>query len=155
MQCDAKVSCGCWTTAPEGDRSAKLVGWDTVNKASREDNPVQASRCAAGAVFPDDAFFNDLAVDLTHNAIYVSHSAGIEDSALIVVNLATGRGPANTAGHESMVPEQRDLCDERQGAELYIARCRTAQAPDRVNPIALDAADEWLYYGTMNGKKHV
>lgn len=152
IQCDAKGVVWMLDNGIRGGSAPRLVGWDTVNKRLARIIPFKPPVVPREPVFPDDAFFNDLAVDLTHNAIYVSHSAGIEDSALIVVNLATGEARRVLQGHESMVPEQRDLVMNGKALNYTLPDAGRLKLLIGVNPIALDAADEWLYYGTMNGK---
>ena len=103
-------------------------------------------------IFPDDAFFNDLAVDLTHKAIYISHSAGVEESALIVVNLDTGEARRVLQGHASMIPERRNLQMNGKVLNFTMPDSGRLKMLIGVNPIALDSTNDWLYYGTMNGE---
>ncbi len=58
----------------------------------------------------------------------------------------------SAAGHESVVPEQRDLVMNGKALNFTLPDAGRLKLLIGVNPIALDAADEWLYYGTMNGK---
>jgi sugar lactone lactonase YvrE len=152
IQCDDQGVVWMLDNGLRGGSFPKLVGWDTVKNQLARIIQLKPPVVPHEPVFPDNAFLNDLAVDLTHNAIYLSHSAGIEDSALVVVDLDTGEGRRVLQGHESMIPEQEPL-------EMF-GRVLNFTLPDAgrlklligVNPIALDAANEWLYYGTMNGK---
>lgn len=129
----------------------KVVAWDTVkNRLARIIHlkpPVVPSR----PIFPDNAFFNDLAVDSPHHALYISHSAGVEDSALIVIDLKTGEARRVLQGHESMAPKSKFLEIDGRVLNYTLPDAGRLKLLIGVNPIALDASNEWLYYGTMNG----
>lgn len=152
IQCDKKGVVWMLDNGFRGASNPKLVGWDTKRNQLARTIYFKPPVLPREPIFPDNAFLKDLAVDLTHNAIYVSHSAGIEDSALVVVDIETGQARRVLQGHKSVIPSKNPL-------EMF-GRVLNFTLPDAgrlklligVNPIALDAADEWLYYGTMNGK---
>jgi sugar lactone lactonase YvrE len=151
IQCDAK---GVVWMLDNGFRSGsipKLVGWDTVENRLARIIHLGPPAIPRQPVFPDNAFFNDLAVDLKNNAIYISHSA-IEDSALIVVDLGSGKARRVLQGHASMVPDNTDLVMNGKALNFMLPDAGRLRLLIGVNPIALDSSDEWLYYGTMNGK---
>jgi sugar lactone lactonase YvrE len=129
----------------------KVVAWDTVaNRLARVIHlkpPVIPSQ----PLFPDNAFINDLAVDLTHQAMYISHSAGAEESALIVVNLETGAARRVLQGHASVAPEKHHVEMDGRTLNYTLPDAGRLKLLIGVNPIALDHSNEWLYYGTMNG----
>ena len=151
IQCDWK---GVVWMLDNGFRSGsipKLVGWDTVENRLARIIHLGPPAIPRQPVFPDNAFFNDLAVDLKNNAIYISHSA-IEDSALIVVDLRSGKARRVLQGHASMVPENTDLVMNGKALNFMLPDAGRLRLLIGVNPIALDSSDEWLYDGTMNGK---
>jgi len=151
VQCDASGVVWMLDNGLRGGSLPKLVGWDVAkNRLARliTFKPPVVPRVPS---VPDNAFFNDLAVDLTHNAIYVSHSSGIEASALIVVNLTTDEARRVLQGHESMIPESRDLVMNGKVLNFTLPDSGRLKLLIGVNPIALDSQNEWLYYGTMNG----
>lgn len=116
----------------------KLVAWDTRN-----------DRLARIIYLPDPAthpysFVNDLAVDPDHNAIYIADPGSGPDAALIVVELATGLARRVLQGHQSVVPE-KELALSIDGQPVRVP-------PVGVNPIALDAKAEYLYFGPMHGR---
>ncbi len=135
-----------------GGSLPKIVGWDSVNNRLARVIHLKPPVVPSEHVFPDDAFFNDLAVDLTHNAIYISHSSGVQGSAIIVVNLATGDAKRSLQGHASVIPESGDLTMNGRALDFTLPDAGRLRMLIGVNPIALDAANEWLYYGTKTGK---
>ena len=125
----------------------KLVGWDS--KAERLHRVIYLPPPLTLA----DSFVNDLAVDPARNIAYVADPAGGADAALILVDLKTGSARRVLQGHRSVVPEA--------DAELVIdGRPVRVRGPDGgmisprigVNPVALDAANKWLYFGPMHGR---
>ena len=152
MQCDTKGVVWMLDNGLRGGSLPKLVGWDTTRNRLARFIQLKPPVVPREPMFPDNAFFNDLAVDLTHNAIYVSHSAGIEGSALIVVDLGTGEARRVLQGHESVVPERREIVMNGRTLNFTMPDAARLKLLIGVNPIALDSENEWLYYGTMNGK---
>ncbi len=152
IQCDTRGVVWMLDNGIRGGSLPKLVGWDTANNRLARIIHLKPPVVPREPIFPDNAFFNDLAVDLTHNAIYVSHSAGFEHSALIVVNLDTGEARRVLQGHASMIPESRDLVMNGRTLNYTLPDAGRLKLLIGVNPIALDGTDQWLYYGTMNGK---
>lgn len=123
----------------------RLVAWDSVNDRLHRTIPLPSP------ITPDNAFVNDLAVDTRNNAIYIADPAGGSNAALIVVDLASGEARRLLEGSIGVVPEEIDLIiDGRpvtvRGADGELVRPRIG-----VNPIALDAENEWLYFGPMHG----
>jgi sugar lactone lactonase YvrE len=152
VQCDTNGVVWMLDNGIRGGSFPKLVGWDTVNNRLARIIHLRPPVVPPEPIFPDDAFFNDLAVDLTHNAIYVSHSAGVQDSALIVVNIETGAARRVLQGHPSVIPESRDLMMNGRALNYTLPDAGRLKILIGVNPIGLDSANEWLYYGTMTGK---
>lgn len=128
------------------DRSAgsgqpgKIVGWDTKN-----DELYQVIYLPQ-PIIPESPFLNDLAVDLKHNAIYITDTASGDDSALIVVDLITGFARRVLAGDISTRPEDIPIIVDERVINL-------AGEPARIgaNPITVDPNNEWVYYAPMSG----
>jgi sugar lactone lactonase YvrE len=119
----------------------KIVGWDTEN-----DELYQVIYLPQ-PIIPDNSFLNDLAVDLDHNAIYLTDTASGDNSALIVVDLNTGFSRRVLEGDVSTRPEDIPLIvDERV--------INVAGKPAKVgaNPITVDPNNEWVYYAPMSGR---
>lgn len=120
--------------------TGRLVGWDTQKEALHR--VIYLPQPASA----ENPFLNDLAVDTKHNAIYISDTASGADAALIVVDLNTGLARRVLQGHSSVQAEDIDMKIDgrvitRGGEPARIA----------VNPITIDPADEWVYYGAMSG----
>lgn len=151
VQCDPKGVVWMLDNGLRTGALPKVVAWDTIANRLVRIIELKPPVIPSQPVFPDNAFFNDLAVDSTHQALYVSHSAGAADSALIVIDLKSGRARRILKGHESMAPKHRDLKIDGRVLNYTLPDAGRLKLLIGVNPIALDATDEWLYYGTMNG----
>ena len=129
------------------DRSAgegqpgKLVGWNT------NEDELDRVIYLPQPIIADNPFLNDLAVDLGHNAIYITDTANGDNSALIVVDLYTGFSRRVLEGDISTRPEDLPLIvDERV--------INVGGEPARIgaNPITIDPDNQWVYYGPMSGR---
>lgn len=118
----------------------KIVGWDTEN------NELYQVVYLPQPIIPESPFLNDLAVDLDHNAIYLTDTASGEDSALIVVDLTTGFSRRVLEGDASTRPEDIPMIIDERIINL-------AGEPARIgaNPITIDPNNEWVYYAPMTG----
>ena len=128
------------------DRSAgeeqpgKLVGWDTEN------DELYRVIYLPRPIIAESPFLNDLAVDLEHNAVYITDTASGADSALIVVDLTTGFSRRVLEGDVSTRPEDIPLIvDER------VINIDGKPAKIGANPITIDPSYEWVYYAPMSG----
>jgi sugar lactone lactonase YvrE len=54
-------------------------------------------------------------------------------------------------GHRSVVPEEQELVIDGKPLEISLPGGKTVRPRVGVNPIALDAANQWLYFGPMHG----
>lgn len=151
IQCDKNGVVWMLDNGLRSGSTPKLVGWDTSENRLARIIHLRPPAVPSQPIFPDNAFLNDLAVDLTHDAIYISHSGGIEESGLIAVDLKTGLARRVLQGHESVVPQEEDLVMNGKALNFMLPDAGRLRLLIGVNPIALDASDEWLYYGTMNG----
>ena len=126
--------------SPGEGQPGKIVGWDAEN-----DELYQVIYLPQ-PIIADSPFLNDLAVDLEHNAIYITDTAGGDDSALIVVDLTTGLSRRVLEGDVSTRPEDIPLIvDER------VINLDGKPAQIGVNPITIDPNYEWVYYAPMSG----
>jgi sugar lactone lactonase YvrE len=123
----------------------KLVGWD-----SQGDRLVNIIYLPS-PITPENAFINDLAVDTDKNYIYIADPAGGDNAALIVVNTRTGMARRVLEGHQSVVPEDVELVIDGKPVQRQLPDGSVVKPKVGVNPIALDAAGEWLYFGPMHG----
>lgn len=123
----------------------KLVGWDvaadTLYKVIELPRPITR----------DDSFLNDLAVDRDRDFIYIADPTRGAHPAIIVVHIPTGSARRVLEAHSSVVPDSTDLVINRQAVEIRRPDGSTFRPRVGINPIALDANNEWLYYGPMHG----
>ena len=145
LQSDSKGIVWMLDNGMRGNATPKLVAWDTrrdtLHKIIMLPEPIT----------PADAFVNDLAVDETHNSIYITDPAGGDNAALIVVDIGSGDARRVLQGHPSVVPENMDLIIAGEAVEIRQANGSTVRPRVGANPIALDVENEWLYYGPMHG----
>ncbi|MEM9305293.1 MAG: L-dopachrome tautomerase-related protein, partial [Pseudomonadota bacterium] len=121
------------------DRAGRLVGWDT--RAEKLHRIIYLGKPIIG----DAPFLNDLAIDLDNQAIYVSDTASPETAALIVVDLDTGRARRVLEGSPFTVPEDVEMIIDGKSVTLGGAPARIG-----VNPITVDAENEWVYFAPMS-----
>jgi sugar lactone lactonase YvrE len=130
-----------WLLDAAGDgHSGKIVGWDTVNESLHQ------VIYLAPPVVRDQPFLNDLAVDRSHDAIYITDTSVAENAALIVVDLTTGHARRVLEGSAFTRPEDIDMVIDGKTVTL-------AGQPARIgaNPITLDASNTWVYFAPMSG----
>lgn len=125
--------------------SPRLVAWDTRREELHTVIPLPP------AVVPANTFVNDLAIDETHNSIYIADPAGSYNAALIVVDQSSGKARRVLQGHYSVVPEDMDLYVDDEAVVIRKHDGSLQRPRVGVNPIALDRANQWLYYGPMHG----
>jgi len=145
LQSDSKGIVWMLDNGMRGNATPKLVAWDT------RQNRLHKVIMLPAPLTPDDAFVNDLAVDETHDSIYITDPAGGDNAALIVVDISSGDARRVLQGHQSVVPEDTDLIIAGEALEISQADGSTVRPRVGANPIALDASNEWLYYGPMHG----
>ena len=145
IQSDSKGIVWMLDNGMRDSATPKLVAWDT-----RQDR-LHKVIILPEPVTPADAFVNDLAIDETHDSIYISDPAGGDNAALIVVDISSGDARRVLQGHPSVVPEDLDLIIAGEAVEIRQADGATVRPRVGANPIALDTGNEWLYYGPMHG----
>lgn len=125
---------------PGEGQVGKLVGWNTRTETLERIIPL------APPVVRPDIFLNDLAVDREHEAVYIADTASPEFAALIVVDLTTGRTRRVLEGSRFTRPEDIDMVIDGRVVTLNGSPARVG-----VNPITIDPANTWIYFGAMNG----
>lgn len=123
-----------------GDAAGRLIAWDT--RAERLHRVIYLAQ----PVIPANAFLNDLAVDLKNQAVYIADPAGGANAALIVVDLATGRARRLLEGSVFTAPEEVNMLINGRLMKLGDNPARVG-----INPITVDPANEWVYFGPMSG----
>jgi sugar lactone lactonase YvrE len=152
IQSDSKGLVWMLDTGMRQGSVPKLVSWDTVQNRLHKIIYLTPPTINLPITYPDSVFVNDLAVDRTHDTVYISHSATPEKSGIIVVDLATGLARDVLQGHSSVKPEDVHLVINNRVLNYTMPDAGKLNLLIGVNPIALDAKDEWLYYAPMNGK---
>lgn len=145
VQCDRRGVVWMLDNGLRSKRVPKLVGWDTKKDA------LHRVIYLPSPITRPDSFVNDLAVDAERDAIYIADPAGPQ-SALIVVDASTGDARRVLEGHPSMTPDP--AVEVRVGGKALMltgADGVARKASVGVDPIALDAKDEWLYFGPLSG----
>jgi len=128
-----------------GAPQPRIVAWDTASDALHRVITLPAHAA------PEGSFPNDAAVDVAREALYLA-DFGADPPAIIVVDLATGEARRRLAGHESVMPEDVPIVIDGRAITLGTGP-DAAQARIGVNPITIDPANEWVYYGAMNGRQ--
>lgn len=128
-----------------GASTPKLIGWDT-----RTDT-LHKVIYIAEPVLAEESFLNDMAVDRTHNKVFISDTAG-EQGAIVIVDLKTGYSRRVLEGHTSTVPKDIDLVIDGRPAQSRTPEGELERPRVAVNGIALDAQNEWLYFCPFSGE---
>ncbi|MGK7926635.1 MAG: L-dopachrome tautomerase-related protein [Spirulina sp.] len=123
----------------------KLVAWDT------QQNQLARVIYLPPPITRSDSFINDLAIDLTHNTIYISDPVAGPEAALIRVDLNTGLAQRILQGHQSTIPEDLDLIVDGVPVQIQQPDGTFIRPHLGVNGLVLDARDEWLYFCPMHG----
>ena len=152
IQCDTNGVVWMLDTGLRNLSDQKLVGWDTFNNRLHKVINLIPPKSETRIALPETAFLNDLAVDPNNRVCYLSHSGGVKNSAIVVVDLETGTTRYVLQGHKSVQPEDTPLVMEHRKLDFTLPDSGKLAILIGVNPIALDSSNEWLYYGPMNGK---
>ncbi|MDJ0596874.1 MAG: L-dopachrome tautomerase-related protein [Pleurocapsa sp. MO_226.B13] len=123
----------------------KLVAWDI-----RQERLVRVIYLPPPITL-SNSFVNDLAIDLTHDVIYISDPIAGTESALIRVDLKTGLATRILQGHISVIPEDMDLLVDGVPVQIKQADGSLIHPQLGVNGLVLDFQNEWLYYCPMHG----
>ncbi|WP_350334924.1 L-dopachrome tautomerase-related protein [Coralliovum pocilloporae] len=128
-----------WMLDGQGDGHAgRVVGWNTRTEK------LHAIHYLGQPVTRPTSFLNDLAVDRDHNAIYISDTGDGQNSALIVLDLETGRARRVLEGSKVTTPEDTPMIID--GKEVLLGG---NPAKIGVNPITVDPTNSWVYFAPM------
>jgi DNA-binding beta-propeller fold protein YncE len=130
----------------------KLVGWDTKTETLVKEIEISPP------VYEPNSSLQDFVIDEQNNqAIIADTGGGFQpwqfDPALVVVDLNSGESRRVLQEHSSVQAEPLDTLIEGKPLMLTIDREKGTQIPSRwgVNGIAIDPAQEWVYYAPMTG----
>ncbi len=129
----------------------KLVAWDT-----RRDELHRVITIPPHATVPN-SFQQDLAVDEVRGAVFIADVGrgdlfGPSDPAIVAVDLNTGHVRRALEGHPSLQPEE-DLSVEIEGRPIRAENPQGVLEEPKIglDPIVIDPANEWVYYGSIHG----
>ncbi|HKK18875.1 MAG TPA: L-dopachrome tautomerase-related protein [Opitutales bacterium] len=127
----------------------KLVGWKVDSAGGHLHQVIYLPPPAV----KESPFLNDLAVDSARNVIYIADTSRAGQPALIVVDTKTGLARRVLENHESVSPEEIPMIAAGEQVAIRRPDGSTFNPKVAVNPIALDASGEYLYYGPMTGTR--
>ncbi|WP_282096603.1 L-dopachrome tautomerase-related protein [Epibacterium ulvae] len=128
-----------WMLDGQGEgQTGRVVGWNTNTE---ELHAIYYIGQPAARSF---SFLNDLAVDRENEAIYITDTANHVDSALIVIDLKTGRARRVLEGSEFTRAEDTPMIID--GKEVLLGG---NPAKIGVNPITVDPSNTWVYFAPM------
>lgn len=124
---------------------SRLVAWnsrqDVLHKIVDVTEP--------GRVY--NSFFNDIALDPVHKKIYISDVASPENSALVVVDIETGKSRRILEGHKSVIPDPLPIVI---GDKIMSVDEEGKGKPSiGVDAITIDTKSEWVYYGAAQSTR--
>jgi hypothetical protein len=136
-----------------GDDSTvpKVIGWDLrteqVHRVFHLPPPISRP----------GSFIQDLAIDLTHEQIYLADcylgdGADGHGPAFIVLSLETGEARRVLENHPSVMAEDIPLAIDGQAVRMIQPDGSTVSPRVPLNPIVIDSANQWVYYGAISGK---
>ncbi len=145
IQCDANGVVWMLDNGMRSRVTPKLVGWNTKT------NALERVIYLPPPVTVPESFVNDLSIDATKGVAFIADPASSK-SALIVADLKTGEARRVFEGHPSVTPEDIDVVIDGKAPEMKGPDGKPARPRVGVDPIALDAKNEWLYFGPLNGR---
>ncbi|WP_217352090.1 MULTISPECIES: SMP-30/gluconolactonase/LRE family protein [unclassified Ruegeria] len=128
-----------WMLDGQGEgQTGRVVGWDT--KGEKLHAIYYVGQPAARAT----SFLNDLAIDREHGAIYISDTGDGQNSAIIVIDMDTGRARRVLEGSQFTIPEDTPMIID--GREILLGG---NPAKIGINPITIDPTNTWVYFAPM------
>jgi hypothetical protein len=135
----------------DGGLPPKLVAWDT-----RRDELHRVVTIPPHARVPN-SFQQDLAIDEVRGAVFIADVGrgdlfGPSDPAIVAVDLHTGYVWRTLEGHPSLQPEE-SLSVEIGGRPIRAENPQGEMDEPKIglDPIVIDPANEWVYYGSVHG----
>lgn len=128
-----------------GQAIKHLYAWDTNTDTLAHDFQFSAPEAAA------NSFYNDIALAPDHNTIFISDPAGSTNAAIVAVDLTTGTAKRLLEGHASVQAEAIAAYIDGKMLGFPSDDGETQPLRGALNPITIDAEEEWLYYAPMSG----
>ncbi len=130
-----------WMLDGQGvNQTGRVVGWNTNSEE------LHAIYYIGAPVARPFSFLNDLAVDRENEAIYISDTANHIDSAIIVIDMETGRARRVLEGSQYTRAENTPMVID--GREILLGG---NSAMIGINPITIEPTNTWVYFAPMTG----
>ena len=130
-----------WMLDGQGEnQTGRVVGWNTRTEE------LHAIYYIGAPVARPFSFLNDLAVDRENEAIYISDTANHVESAIIVIDMETGRARRVLEGSAFTRAEDTPMVID--GREILLGG---NPAKIGINPITIDPTNTWVYFAPMTG----
>jgi sugar lactone lactonase YvrE len=127
-----------------GGETPRVVAWNTRENKLHCIIPIPAPATRPGS------FHNDLAVDLENGALYLADFGGDRGPAIVVVDLRTGTSHRVLEGHASVQAEDIAAVIDGRSPMQRQPDGSLREARVGLNPITIDAASQWVYFGGMH-----
>ncbi|WP_059350188.1 L-dopachrome tautomerase-related protein [Bacillus coahuilensis] len=107
----------------------------------------------------DHPFLQDFVLDEKRNKIYIAdmdfnqEKGESEKPAIIVVDVTDGKIRRALEADPTMMPDQEPIVVNSKEIASVNSKGETVTHYYGLNPITIDPANEWVYYGAMSGKK--
>lgn len=130
--------------------SPQLVSWNIVSNQLQKKIPIPANVCR------DNSFLQDMAIDTQRQIAYIADMTrgdliGVSHPAIIAVDLVSGETRRLLDNHPTFAPGEPMSIDQQvvahAGGDGKITPLQLG-----LNPIAISPDDQWVYYGSVNGK---
>lgn len=129
---------------------AKLVAWDTQGERLVRTYPLKAAAVA-------NSFIQDLVVDPDRGVAVIADMGrgdliGENMPGFIVVDLKSGEARRVLQGHPSLNAEEVPMVVDGRTITITNPQGQPVEPRLGLNPITLDPANEWVYFGAMNSR---
>lgn len=133
------------------DAPPQIIAWDTRADALHLRLPVPPD------VIDEISFLQDFALDEKRRQLYIADMTfpgpgQASKPAFVVIDLETGEGRRVLEGAAPLMPSDRDVVIGGSLVGRKVDDTTTAALRLGLNPIAIDPAFEWVYFGTINGE---
>ncbi|GAL15911.1 hypothetical protein JCM19233_6933 [Vibrio astriarenae] len=129
---------------------AQVVAWDTVNDTLFKQIEIDSEALVS------NSFAQDFALDTKRNKMYIADTTlgnlfGEPAPAFVVIDLDTGKARRVLESQKQLMSPKHDVIIDGS----MMAAKREDGSSDALylslNPITIDANNEWVYFGTVNG----
>lgn len=128
---------------------AQIVAWDSVN--NKLFKRIEISKDVAVA----NSFYQDFALDTKRNLMYIADTSfggsAKPAPAFVVVDLKTGKSRRVLESHKTLLSPEHDIVIDGSLLGAKDKDGNSEAAYIGLNPITIDAKNEWVYFGTING----